>query len=336
MNENTKSEIFKKYNSMKKLKCKRYYSIGIYLINLIPLFFLIAEIFAEKLADKILGQYQNEIKIDFILSMIGLFLTYISIIFAILKYGFDKHNKVINNKKITKIIFRKNAFYGGEILIVITVVLSLINIINGLINNNLNAVAFSILQISFYITIYSLSYLTISNISSETLYYISVLRPLINDIRMNMRINENKKVSRCIEELDEILINICYNKDKSTYIEIFDMAINDFSKIRDWTIYELICKRIKKINEILDKDSLEIFRINEILIDYFKELIAFEKENICRANAVFLKKLKKQTDQITYSKIKEVFEKYGKEYESSFNEYKPEFAEEIVKQFKFT
>lgn len=330
--EKIKEEIYKKYNSMKKLKCKHYYSFGVCFINLIPLINIFTVSYAGKLADKSLGYY--DIKIEFILSMIGILLTYISILFAVLKYNFDKHNKVINGKKITKLLFRKNAFYGGEILFVISAVISVGCVISGLINKDLNSAAFNILQIGFYITIYSLSYLAMINISSETLYYIYVFRPLINDIRMNIGLND-KNVSDCLEELDEIIINICYGEEKSMYIELFDMAIKDFSKIRDWTIYELICKRVEKINEILDEKSLEILRINKIIIDYYNKLTAFEKENTWRANKQILKEIKKKYDQKSYINIKEKIEKYTQEYVALYTKYKPEFAEAIVQKFKF-
>lgn len=327
-----KEEFYKKYNSMKKLKSKRIYSFGVYFINVIPLIFISTVFFEEKLADKLLGQY--DIKIDFILSMVGILFTYISILFAALKYNFDKHNQIINGQKITKLIFKKNAFYSGGVLCLLYVITSICLIISGLINQTLNFAAFNILQIGLFITIYSLSYLVFINLSSESLYYIYVFRPLINNIRMSVRLN-GINVFNFIEALDEIIVNICYGKEKSIYIEIFNMAIDDLSKIRDWTIYKLICKRVEKINEILDEKSLEILQINKILIDYFNKLIAFEETNISRGNASYLKKIKKRVDQRTYLQIKEQIEGYGKGYKKSLYNHQPEWAKEIVKKFQF-
>lgn len=326
------------YCSMKKLKSKKLYGAAIFFIPVIPLILFIASIAminkdSTDIANRVFGNYT--MGIDTIASIFGISLTYFSILIAIMKYSYDRHKVIINDQKITTLIFRKNPFYGAEILLVIALILGILDIVNGFLNANLNSVAFSFLTISFDVTIYFMSYIIFANISSETLYYVYVLRPIINNVRMAVNSSQNKYIDICFEKIDEIITHICYDTEKDMHVTILNMLLEDLSKVRKWTIYEKICKRIRKINEVLDEYDMRVLQINRMLINYFDGLKRFERENAIKANNRYLKALKKKCDQKAYDELTKELDEHCQIYTRYFVvRHYPSFAQKIVEKFK--
>lgn len=331
-------EYIKEYILAKVLKRKSIYGATVFFTPIIPLVFMLVSIAVivqdvPTIADRVFGKYSIDIGV--IVSMIGMSLTYFSILLVLMKYSYDKHKIVINEQKMTKLIFKKNPFHGVEFSLAALLVLSIIEIVDGIMKSNLNSVAFNILTIGFDVTIYCISYIIFSNVSTETLYYIFVFRPMVNMVRSFTNTKEDKYINDCFKKIDEIVEHICYDEEKEIYIAIFKILLEDLSKIRNWKIYENICKRVRKINEALDEHDIKVLQLNKMLINYFEGLKNFERENAIKVNKRHLKAIKSKHGDAYYDGLKSQLDGYCQSYTKYFDiKYYPNFAHEVVGKFK--